>query len=211
VVDRHLPDVPRERVRQLPAGVRDPEEGVGERSPVVRAPVVGGEDGRQAADDGGEALGRPIDTTATTGLPTAVTALMSSTCCAGRSMSAVSPPSDSVRSSPYQPALPPTARMTTSACRAAATAAGMSVGWDGTTPVPATAVTWPVGRSRRTASARDTAGYEDLTYSSRSPLAPCISALRASKLSSGTPLGSSPGIRNLRRLAAIRTMLRPAG
>lgn len=69
------------------------------------------------------------------GLPSAVTASISSTCCGGRSLFAVSEPSPSVRSLD-QADRPPTASITTSAFRAAATAAGMSVGSDGTTPVP---------------------------------------------------------------------------
>jgi hypothetical protein len=103
--------------------------------------------------------GRAKETTATVGLPTSSTALTSSTCCAGRSMSAVSPPSFSVRSSPYQPALPPMYRITMSASRAAATAAGMSIGLVGSTPVPATAVTSASGSSWRIASARETVGW----------------------------------------------------
>ena len=38
VVDRHLPDVARDRERQFPSGVRDAEDGVGERGPLVRSP-----------------------------------------------------------------------------------------------------------------------------------------------------------------------------
>ena len=56
VVDRHLPDVPREREGQLPGGVGDAEDGVGERGALARSAEVGAEDGRQAIDDGGEPL-----------------------------------------------------------------------------------------------------------------------------------------------------------
>src|SRR4029450_9190883 len=113
------------------------------------------------------AYGPPIEMTAMVGLPTAVTALISSTCCGGRSLLAVSDPSPSVSSLDHADR-PPTARMTTSAFRAAATAAGMSVGSFGTTPVPATAVTSAFGSSCRTASARDTAEEVDLRYYLRS-------------------------------------------
>jgi len=50
VVDRHLPDVPRQRVGQLPGGVRDAEDGVSERGALARSGEVRGEDGRQAID-----------------------------------------------------------------------------------------------------------------------------------------------------------------
>jgi hypothetical protein len=50
-------------------------------------------------------------------------------------------------------------KMTTSASRAAATAAGMSLGFEGNTPVPATAVTSAFGSSRRIASASETVGW----------------------------------------------------
>jgi hypothetical protein len=59
VVDRHLSDVPRQRDRQLPCGVGDPEQRVGDRGALVRSPVVAGEDRGQPVDDRGEALRSP--------------------------------------------------------------------------------------------------------------------------------------------------------
>lgn len=80
VVDRHLSHVPRERERQFPSGVCNAEDGVGDRGPLMRSPVVVGDDRRQLVDHGREGVRTPIERTATVGLPSAVTALISSTC-----------------------------------------------------------------------------------------------------------------------------------
>lgn len=55
-MDRHLPHVTRERKRELPAGIRDPEHCVGKRDRVVRSAVVIGEDRRQLVDHGHEGV-----------------------------------------------------------------------------------------------------------------------------------------------------------
>ena len=70
----------------------------------------------------------------------------------------------------------------------------MSVGCDGTTPVPATAVTLAFGRSRRTASARDTAGYEDVTKSSSCTLSMSVSSAFIAALASAGVTCSPPPI-----------------
>src|SRR5688572_10780399 len=57
VVDRHLSDVARERIREFSCWIGDAEDGVRERHALVRSGEVCSDDRRETIDDGSETLG----------------------------------------------------------------------------------------------------------------------------------------------------------
>lgn len=159
VMDRHLPNVPRQRDRQLPAGVGDTEQRVRERDTLVRAAVVGREERREAVDhrrkalraperhDGDRRLSEVRDSVDQLDLLWRQVDVRGVLALAFGEVVAV-------------PAgFAADVQTTTSASRAAATALGMSLGFEGSTPVPAAAVTSASGSSRRIASASETVGW----------------------------------------------------